>query len=369
MANVVRASKVRHVYGTASKKAECYEDLRIAMHSTTEGSLATVNGRFLAVAWDASGGGSFAVLPLSRTGRCGGVELPLYVGHTGPVLDLAFSPFHEDVLASASEDASIMVWHVPDPSASCRPATEPSKTLQGHRRKVTALAWHPTAEHVLASISTDLSVRLWDVAVGRQRLAIEDAHPDTIYALAFSWDGSLLATTCKDKQVRLFDARSGQLQASAAAHQGIKATQLVWLGPSRFFLTTGFSRLSERQLMLWDIDDLTGPCLIETLDSASGVLLPFFDPDTRMLYVAGRGDGNVRYFEVLLDQSKPAIVPLGDYKSVEPQRGVCFMPKRHLALGDTEVARMYKVGRASIEPVSFRVPRKVPTYLPTSPPT
>ena len=30
-----------------------------------------------------------------------------------------------------------------------------------------------------------------------------------------------------------------------------------------------------------------------------GVLCPVFDPDTNMVYVTGRGDGNVRYYEVI----------------------------------------------------------------------
>lgn len=38
-----------------------------------------------------------------------------------------------------------------------------------------------------------------------------DCHEDIIYSLAFNFNGSLLATTCKDKMLRIIDARTGQV--------------------------------------------------------------------------------------------------------------------------------------------------------------
>ncbi|CAN0431849.1 unnamed protein product, partial [Ectocarpus sp. 13 AM-2016] len=30
----------------------------------------------------------------------------------------------------------------------------------------------------------------------------------------------------------------------------------------------------------------------------SGVILPFYDDESSLLYLAGKGDGNIRYYEV-----------------------------------------------------------------------
>ena len=35
-------------------------------------------------------------------------------------------------------------------------------------------------------------------------------------------------------------------------------------------------------------DDLSVPLVQENLDGSSGVLFPFYDPDTHMLYIAGK---------------------------------------------------------------------------------
>jgi len=35
-------------------------------------------------------------------------------GHKGPVLDVAFCPHNDNVIASGSEDCCVKVWQIPD---------------------------------------------------------------------------------------------------------------------------------------------------------------------------------------------------------------------------------------------------------------
>lgn len=44
------------------------------------------NPEYLAVNWEAGGGGAFAVIPLGETGKLPD-QLPLFRGHTATVLD------------------------------------------------------------------------------------------------------------------------------------------------------------------------------------------------------------------------------------------------------------------------------------------
>ena len=52
--------------------------------------------------------------------------------------------------------------------------------------------------------------------------------------------------------------------------------------------TTGFSRMSDRQYGLWDPTDLSKPLIRENIDTGSGVLFPFFDDSSNMVYVVGK---------------------------------------------------------------------------------
>lgn len=89
------------------------------------------------------------------------------------------------------------------------------------------------------------------------------------------------------------------------------------MGNTGRLLTTGFSRHSDRQYAVWDQHDLTRPLAIDTIDSSSGVVFPFFDPDTNIVYLAGKGDGNIRYYEIV--NEAPWIHFLNQFLSGNPQ--------------------------------------------------
>ena len=53
---------------------------------------------------------------------------------------------------------------------------------------------------------------LWNTATA-ERLSVIAIHPDTIFSVSWNLDGSLFATTCKDKQIRVVDPRRGTVVA------------------------------------------------------------------------------------------------------------------------------------------------------------
>lgn len=148
--------------------------------------------------------------------------------------------------------------------------------------------FHPTASNVLASASTDLTIKLWDIEKGQEKQEVT-GHTEIIQSLSWNYNGSLLATTCRDKKLRIFDVRSNKVVQEGAGHQGIKGSRVVWLGESDRLATTGFSKMSDRQLNLWNTADLSKPMKSEFLDTSSGVIMPFYDNDTKILYLAGKG--------------------------------------------------------------------------------
>lgn len=231
--------------------------------------------------------------------------------------------------------------------------------LKGHRRKVLQLEWHPTANNVLISSGFDHLIFIWDISNSNQNaiLNIIDCHHEMIYNLAINRDGSLLATTSKDKILRIIEPRTGIVVAEGAAHEGTKCSKVVFLDNNRV-LTTGFSRHSDRQYAIWNQHDLRKPLVREEIDSSSGFVTPFFDFDTRMVYLAGKGDGNIRYYEIV--DEPPYIHFLSQYLSGQPQKALGVLPKRGVNVNQCEVFRFYKLHAAGniCEPISMIVPRK-----------
>ena len=111
------------------------------------------------------------------------------------------------------------------------------------------------------------------------------------------------------------------------------------------------------------------PVARATVDSSSGALTPFYDPDTRLLYLAGRGDASIRFYE--LDASGAPAHYLGQYQSAAPQRALALMPKRGLRLLRCEIARFYKLHATGnlCEPVAIICPRRNDTIFQEVPPS
>ena len=64
----------------------------------------------------------------------------------------------------------------------------------------------------------------------------------------------------------------------ADSHSGIKGSRVEWMGSLDRIVTTGFSKMSERQVYVWDSRDLQkGPIKSLTIDQSSGTLMPFWN--------------------------------------------------------------------------------------------
>lgn len=220
------------------------------------------------------------------------------------------------------------------------------------------MLFNPAAENVLASAAGDFTVKLWDIEAGSSKLSLKVG--DVIQSMSWSANGSLLVTTSRDKKLRIWDTRQEKPAQEVPGHAGAKNSRAVWMGEHDRIATTGFSKMSDRQLALWDIRAPQQPVEgFQMLDSISGVCMPFWDDGTQCLYLAGKGDGNIRYYEYEHDKFEY----LSEYKSSDPQRGVAFVPKRGVNMHENEVMRGYKtVNDSYIEPISFIVPRRAESF-------
>nr|XP_034996126.1 coronin-6 isoform X3 [Zootoca vivipara] len=310
---VVRQSKFRHVFGQPVKADQMYEDIRVSK-VTWDSSFCAVNPKFIAIIVESGGGGAFMVLPLAKTGRVD-KNIPLVTGHTAPVLDIDWCPHNDNIIASASEDTTVMVWQIPD-YVPMRNLTEPVVTLEGHSKRVGILTWHPTARNILLSAGGDNVIILWNVGTGEALLTLDDLHTDLIYNVCWNHNGSLFVTTCKDKHLRIIDPRQHLVVAK----------------------------------------NFEEPIALQEMDTSNGVLLPFYDPDSSIVYLCGKGDSSIRYFEIT--DEAPYVHYLSTYSSKEPQRGMGFMPKRGLDVSKCEIARFFKLHERKCEPIVMTVPRK-----------
>jgi len=145
---VVRQSKFRHVFGANLKREQCYDNIRVSKASW-DSTFCAINPKFLAIIVESGGGGAFLVLPHAKMGRIT-PDQPLVAGYKGLVLDIAWCPHNDNVIASASEDCTVTVWQIPDAGVA-RTMTESVVDLVFHQRRVGLVIWHPSAQNILLS--------------------------------------------------------------------------------------------------------------------------------------------------------------------------------------------------------------------------
>ncbi|XP_033624750.1 coronin-2B-like isoform X1 [Asterias rubens] len=352
----MRYSKFRHVYGSPYRREKCYNNIPITKNSH-DANFCAVNPKFLAIILESQGGGAFICVPIERYGRVDALNNKI-AGHKGPVLDIKWNPFNDNEIASSSDDGTVKVWGIPDSGIVSESSAVLNADLVLHTRRVVQIEWHPTAEGILASAGQDNKIIIWDVEQ-QEAFNIIQCHSDRIFCMAFNFMGDLLATTCKDKKIRILDARTGEVLMIGNGHSGTKSSKVVFAGDSDYLVTSGMNRMSNRQIALWKQNDLSAPVEMVDIDNGTGVQLLFYDPDSRVAFIAGKGDGSIRYFEINPEE-KPNIFRLNEYITSMPQCGLGIMPKRAMDMKQCELVRFYKlhVSKGICEPVSMIVPRK-----------
>ncbi|KAI9514781.1 hypothetical protein NQZ68_030971 [Dissostichus eleginoides] len=338
-------SKFRHIQGAMMHRDTHITNLR-GLNLTTPGESDgfCVNSQRMAVPLAISGG-QIGIFERSQPGRIPDTALPT-IQNSVNVVDLSWDPFNTHRLAVACDDAKIRVWQVPEGGLK-ETLTEPEVIMQGHTEKIYSIKFHPLASGLLASSSYDLSVRLWNLESGEQ-VKLLTGHQDQIFAMAWSPDGKLLATVCKDGKVRIYDPRKSTAPVQEGpGPEGHRGARAVWVCEGN---------RSDRVLCLYSADSLSSGTIASTSISVSpSTLIPFYDPDTSVVILTAKGDTRVHIYEVVPEE--PYFMECSSFNSPEPHKGLAFLPKKECNVRDVEIAVGLLLNKTTIEPVAFRVPR------------
>src|SRR5262249_145463 len=160
--------------------------------------------------------------------------------------------------ASGSEDRSVRLWDV----ATGRELA----ALEGHTWAVDALAFSPDGRSLASAaglIGTWVGnpinrfvgnggpsggLNLWDLPNRKVRAEIGSEPGGPIFSVAFSPDGEALASAHEDGSFRLRDPRTGKLQARVEAHRG-PVFALAFSPDSKTLASGGY----DQTVKLWDV--------------------------------------------------------------------------------------------------------------------
>ena len=90
---------------------------------------------------------------------------------------------------------------------------------QGTHGRCMSVAFSPDGK-TLASGSVDRTIKLWDVATGKELATLTRSTLPRVYSVAFSPDGKTLASGSWDNTIKLWDVATGKEQATLKGHNG-----------------------------------------------------------------------------------------------------------------------------------------------------
>lgn len=210
-------------------------------------------------------------------------------GHSDLVASVAFSP-NGQILASGSSDRTIKLWNY---------RTGKLLHTRAHPIGVSSVAFNPDGQ-TFASGGYDNTIKLWNLHTGKL-LRTVTAHLEPISSVAFSPDGQILVSSSEDKTIKLWNLRSGELLRTLSGESGwfnydfdpnITPVYAIAFSPDGQILA---SSSVKNDIKIWNFR--TGELLRTLIQHSDVVHSIAFSPDGQ-IFASGSQDGTIKIWSV-----------------------------------------------------------------------
>ncbi|KAI9731430.1 MAG: hypothetical protein M1818_007820 [Claussenomyces sp. TS43310] len=217
-------------------------------------------------------------------------------GHSSSVNSIAFS--HDSkLLASASSDKTVRVWDAATGQA--------LQTLKGHTSSVYSVTFSHDSK-LLASASSDKTVQVWDAATG-QALQTLEGHSSSVNSIAFSHNSKLLASASSDQTVQVWDAATSQALQTLKGHSSVNS--VAFSHDSKLLASAS----SDKTVQVWDA--ATGQAL-QTLKGHSSLVYSVTFSHNSKLLASASDDKTVRVWDAATGQALQTLKGHSSFNSV-----------------------------------------------------
>ncbi|GLT31374.1 hypothetical protein SLA2020_061160 [Shorea laevis] len=195
----------------------CSPDLRLRGHSTEGYGLSWSKfkqGHLLSGSDDAQ----ICLWDVNATPKNKALDaMQIFKVHEGVVEDVAWHLRHEYLFGSVGDDQYLLIWDLRTPSV-----TKPVQSVVAHQSEVNCLAFNPFNEWVVATGSTDKTVKLFDLRKISTALHTFDSHKEEVFQVGWNpKNETILASCCLGRRLMVWDlSRIDEEQTPEDAEDG-----------------------------------------------------------------------------------------------------------------------------------------------------
>jgi WD40 repeat protein/serine/threonine protein kinase len=230
-----------------------------------------------------------------------GQDVRLVRGHSQAVYTLAFSPDGTRLASTggdyyfSGERGEVQIRDVA--------TSQVVRTFRGHTAGVLGVAFSPDGKWVASSSGTwdekkrayvAGEAKVWDLATGRVRHTFPD-HSDMVWSVAFSPDGTRLATASRDKTIKLWDLTTGKPVATLLGHANV-VKRVAFSRDGKRLASGGVGG----EVRVWDLG--TGQTVFTCPSGTNNLEELAYSPDGTRLATANN-DGLIKVWDAATGQS------------------------------------------------------------------
>ena len=205
--------------------------------------------------------------------------------------------------------------------------------------------------------SSDLTIKIWDLEKSKESINIEIEN--FVSSISFNKNGSCFCFSTKNKMMKICDPRNkSKIINEIQIQDSIKPSNVLWMSTKDRIVTSGFTKISERIIRIWDPRMLKENLDSKIIDSMGSSLSIFQDESFPHIYLIGKQESKMKQFDF---ENEDLFFHLNDHHLGygNLNSSICMFPKRLVDVSKCELNRFFVATlKGKGFPFSFIVPRK-----------
>ena len=176
-----------------NEKKEKFTNL-VINKNITDGRLMAINKKYLGISYFTNG--EIVLADSSKPCKIDNSQPRIKINNSHyKIHDIEFSPFNDNILASAYENNSVFIWKIPEGDIKEK-ITKEFQIYKKHTNKVNYVTFSPVVDNLLCSASSDNEIHIWNIDKLDNCIKFKSDNPSMI-----SWNpnGDLIGVTTKKK--------------------------------------------------------------------------------------------------------------------------------------------------------------------------